>query len=140
MYYKDAVGAFLLFDVTRNDSFKAVEKWKSDLDDKGHKKSCSFFRVAITEFAFLVLLPDGRPIPCVLVGNKCDMPRTGQVANDAAMESFAKVSVSGLPDSLSTLLLLLTGQGLCGLVSGLGQGEHQRGRGCQGLGGKGHGQ
>ncbi len=34
MYYKDAVGAFLLFDLTRADTFKAVEKWKEDLDSK----------------------------------------------------------------------------------------------------------
>ena len=54
VYYKDAVGAFLVFDVTRSDSFHAVEKWKVDLDSK-------------------VLLPDGRPIPCVLLGNKSDV-------------------------------------------------------------------
>ena len=34
VYYKDAVGAFLVFDVTRADSFSAVEKWKIDLDSK----------------------------------------------------------------------------------------------------------
>ena len=45
---KEAVGAFVVFDVTRTDTFAAVEKWKNDLDTK-------------------VLLPDGRPIPCVLV-------------------------------------------------------------------------
>ena len=54
VYYKDAVGAFLVFDVSRSDSFRAVEKWKTDLDSK-------------------VLLPDGRPIPCVLLGNKSDV-------------------------------------------------------------------
>ncbi len=34
VYYKDAVGAFLLFDLTRADTFHAVEKWKEDLDSK----------------------------------------------------------------------------------------------------------
>merc|ERR1719420_1766205 len=34
VYYKEAVGAFLVFDVTRADSFSAVEKWKIDLDSK----------------------------------------------------------------------------------------------------------
>lgn len=48
VYYKEAVGAFVVFDVTRAETFSAVEKWKNDLDTK-------------------VLLPDGRPIPCVLV-------------------------------------------------------------------------
>ena len=51
VYYKEAVGAFVVFDVTRTDTFSAVEKWKNDLDTK-------------------VLLPDGRPIPCVLVSKK----------------------------------------------------------------------
>ena len=53
VYYKEAVGAILVYDVTRAETFAAVDKWKTDLDSK-------------------VLLPDGRPIPCVLVGNKCD--------------------------------------------------------------------
>ena len=45
---------YLLFLAQRSDSFRAVEKWKTDLDSK-------------------VLLPDGRPIPCVLLGNKSDV-------------------------------------------------------------------
>ena len=49
VYYKEAVGAFIVFDITRIDSFEAIIKWKNDLDTK-------------------VLLPDGRPIPCVLLG------------------------------------------------------------------------
>ena len=72
VYYKDAVGAFLLFDVTRIDSFNAVERWKDDLDSK-------------------VLLSDGRSIPCVLVGNKCDQPASGTVVGDQEkMAAFAK--------------------------------------------------
>ena len=34
VYYKEAVGAFIVFDITRADSFRAVEKWKTDLDTK----------------------------------------------------------------------------------------------------------
>lgn len=51
VYYKDAVGAFIVFDATRVATFEAVVKWKQDLDSK-------------------VQLPDGSPIPCVLLGNK----------------------------------------------------------------------
>jgi len=29
VYYKEAVGAFIVFDVTRKDTFQAVEKWKA---------------------------------------------------------------------------------------------------------------
>lgn len=51
MYYKEAVGAFVVFDVTRLSTFEAVTMWKSDLDNK-------------------VLLPNGKPIPAVLLANK----------------------------------------------------------------------
>jgi len=51
VYYKDAVGCFIVFDVTRRTTFEAVSKWKTDLDNK-------------------VLLPDGDPLPCVLLANK----------------------------------------------------------------------
>lgn len=51
MYYKEAVGAFVVFDVTRLSTFEAVQMWKSDLDNK-------------------VLLPNGQPIPAVLLANK----------------------------------------------------------------------
>ena len=51
VYYKEAVGAFIVFDVTRTSTFESVAKWKQDLDAK-------------------VQLPDGSPIPCVLLANK----------------------------------------------------------------------
>lgn len=51
VYYKEAVGAFVVFDVTRQATFDAVKKWKQDLDSK-------------------VQLPDGSNIPCVLLANK----------------------------------------------------------------------
>lgn len=51
VYYKEAVGCILVFDVTRPASFEAASKWKADLDSK-------------------VLLPSGSKIPCVLLGNK----------------------------------------------------------------------
>ncbi len=40
-----------MFDVTRLSTFEAVQMWKSDLDNK-------------------VLLPNGKPIPAVLLANK----------------------------------------------------------------------
>ena len=51
VYYKDAVGCFIVFDVTRASTFEAVIRWKGDLDSK-------------------VSLPDGSRIPCVLLANK----------------------------------------------------------------------
>ena len=67
VYYKDAVGAFVLFDVTRSDTFDAVARWKADLDTK-------------------VSLPDGRPIPAVLIGNKADQPMSGVVNNNGKLK------------------------------------------------------
>ncbi|KAG2393865.1 hypothetical protein C9374_003629 [Naegleria lovaniensis] len=55
VYYKEAVGAFVVYDITRPPTFEAVQKWKSDIEHK-------------------VFLPDERPIPCVLLANKCDLP------------------------------------------------------------------
>lgn len=54
VYYKEAVGAFIVFDVTRSATFDAVIKWKQDLDSK-------------------VQLPNGSPIPCILLANKVIM-------------------------------------------------------------------
>jgi len=54
VYYKDALGAFVVFDVTRPATFDAVAKWKQDLDAK-------------------VSLEDGTPIPCVLLANKVNI-------------------------------------------------------------------
>ena len=51
VYYRGAVGAFVLFDVTESASFDAVQMWKEDIDTK-------------------VALPNDRPIPAVLLANK----------------------------------------------------------------------
>ncbi|XP_027051399.1 ras-related protein Rab-38 [Pocillopora verrucosa] len=69
VYYKEAVGAFLVFDVTRASTFEAVQKWKNDLDNK-------------------VLLPNGSPIPVVLLANKCDQAREGLVNNASQMDEY----------------------------------------------------
>jgi len=52
VYYKEAVGAMVVFDVTRVGTFDAVSKWKNDIDCK------------------VTLPPDDRPIPVVLLANK----------------------------------------------------------------------
>jgi len=71
VYYKDAVGAFLVFDVTRSATFDAVLKWKSDLDAK-------------------VTLPDGRPIPVVLLANKVDLNKDGFTKTQVEMEKYCE--------------------------------------------------
>eukprot|EP00030_Apusomonadida_sp_AF-17_P002068 a242_864.p1 GENE.a242_864~~a242_864.p1 ORF type:complete len:231 (-),score=100.22 a242_864:154-807(-) len=54
VYYKEALGAFVVFDCNAIKSFEAVERWKHDIDEK-------------------VKLADGGRIPVVLLANKCDM-------------------------------------------------------------------
>ncbi|XP_050714464.1 uncharacterized protein LOC126997423 isoform X1 [Eriocheir sinensis] len=71
VYYKEAVGAFVVFDVTRAQTFDAVTKWKTDLDTK-------------------VTLADGSPIPTVLLANKCDQPKEGVVNNPARMDDYCR--------------------------------------------------
>eukprot|EP00069_Balaena_mysticetus_P004614 bmy_17441T0 len=70
VYYKEAVGAFVVFDISRGSTFEAVLKWKNDLDSKVH-------------------LPNGNPIPAVLLANKCDQKKdSGQ--NTPQMDQFCK--------------------------------------------------
>ncbi|PNF21590.1 Ras-related protein Rab-7L1 [Cryptotermes secundus] len=54
VYYKDSHGCVIMFDLTNRNSFINSLKWKRDVDSK-----CR--------------LPDGSPIPCMLLANKCDL-------------------------------------------------------------------
>ncbi|XP_065843943.1 ras-related protein Rab-38-like [Oscarella lobularis] len=71
VYYKEAVGAFIVFDVTRAATFEAVQKWKNDLDSK-------------------VTLPNGKPVPCVLLANKCDQAKEGLVNSKPQMDEYCR--------------------------------------------------
>jgi small GTP-binding protein len=68
VYYKEAVGAFVVFDITRNSSFEAVKKWKQDIDSK-------------------VTLHD-QPIPVVLLANKCDLVKNP--CNEEVMNEYCR--------------------------------------------------
>ena len=70
VYYKEAVGAFVVFDVTRGSTFEAVSKWKHDLDSK-------------------VKLANGSPIPSVLLANKCDQKKENSNST-SLMDNFCK--------------------------------------------------
>ncbi|XP_059209496.1 ras-related protein Rab-32 [Centropristis striata] len=54
VYFKGAMGALVVFDITKSSTLEAASKWKHDLDSK-------------------VCLDSGHPIPAVLLANKCDM-------------------------------------------------------------------
>jgi hypothetical protein len=51
VYYKSAVAACIVFDVSNPKTMEAVTKWKDDLDQK-------------------VQLPNGQPVPAILLANK----------------------------------------------------------------------
>ncbi|KAM9348288.1 ras-related protein Rab-38b [Symphorus nematophorus] len=70
VYYREAMGAFIVFDVTRHTTFEAVIKWKEDLDSK-------------------LMLADGTSIATVLLANKCDQGRE-LTNNGIKMDQFCK--------------------------------------------------
>ena len=73
VYYKEAHGAFIVFDVTRDETFDLAQRWKKDIDNK-------------------VTLPNGDPIPVVLLANKCDM--AGLSRNADELTRYCKENVS----------------------------------------------
>uniref|UniRef100_A0A8C5QGR8 Ras-related protein Rab n=1 Tax=Leptobrachium leishanense TaxID=445787 RepID=A0A8C5QGR8_9ANUR len=71
VYYREAVGAFIVFDVTRPATFEAVSKWKEDLDSK-------------------LTLSNGTPVSAVLLANKCDQGKDGLKNNYLRLDQFCK--------------------------------------------------
>lgn len=70
VYYRGAMGAIVVFDMTKSSTLEAASEWKQDLDNK-------------------VCLDSGRPVPAVLLANKCDM--TGRDRDLAlSLDSFCK--------------------------------------------------
>ena len=62
----------VVFDVTRVSTFEAVQKWKNDIDAK------------------VLLPPDNRPIPVVLLANKCDLAKEGICQDKRQMDKFCE--------------------------------------------------
>ncbi|XP_060765388.1 ras-related protein Rab-38b [Neoarius graeffei] len=71
VYYREAMGAFIVFDVTRPTTFDAVTKWKEDLDSK-------------------LTLANGKSITTVLLANKCDQSKDILVNNGLKMDQFCQ--------------------------------------------------
>ncbi|KAM4695984.1 ras-related protein Rab-38-like [Rhinophrynus dorsalis] len=61
LYYREAVGALIVCDIGRAATLDSVRRWKEDLDCK-------------------VSLKNGKPIPVILLGNKCDQIPLGTTA------------------------------------------------------------
>jgi len=74
VYYKEAMAAFVVFDVTRMATLDAVKKWKDDIDAK-------------------VTLPNSEiPIPVILLANKVDLIQEDECwgKTDIEMDEFCK--------------------------------------------------
>ncbi|CDQ93641.1 unnamed protein product [Oncorhynchus mykiss] len=71
VYYREAMGAFIVFDMTRPSSFEAVTKWKEDLDSK-------------------LTLANGKNVAAVLLANKCDQGQDVLTNNGIQMEKFCQ--------------------------------------------------
>lgn len=67
VYYKESYGAVLVFDLTRPETFQSVLKWKREIDSK-------------------VTLPNGKPLPVLLLANKCDLP--DHKVDKASLDAF----------------------------------------------------
>eukprot|EP00163_Fabomonas_tropica_P019201 TRINITY_DN336_c0_g1_i5.p1 TRINITY_DN336_c0_g1~~TRINITY_DN336_c0_g1_i5.p1 ORF type:complete len:223 (+),score=35.50 TRINITY_DN336_c0_g1_i5:220-888(+) len=67
VYYKYAIAAVIVFDLSRPATFDAVVKWKEDVFSK-------------------VTLANGNPIPVILLANKCDIP--GLVIDREKLDRF----------------------------------------------------
>jgi small GTP-binding protein len=69
VYYRYAIAAVIVFDVTRPATFEAVTKWKDDVNSK-------------------VVLPNGEQIPILLLANKCDLADGG--VDGEKLDAFVK--------------------------------------------------
>eukprot|EP00729_Bicosta_minor_P001440 gene1440-12228_t len=97
-YTTEAVGAFIVFDLSRRPTFESVAKWRHDIAEK-------------------VTLPEGKAIPVVLLANKCDLkdesesgiqePEIRQFVRDLEIDAFFYTSSkedTGLDDAIGELV------------------------------------
>ena len=75
-YYKGAKGAFIVYDITRKQSFESVEKWVNDVTAVADKK-----------------------ITIILIGNKSDLEDQRQVSKEQGQEKANKLELAFLETS-----------------------------------------
>ncbi|XP_066282644.1 ras-related protein Rab-32B-like [Branchiostoma lanceolatum] len=69
VYYKYAIAAIIVFDLSRPTTFESVLKWYNDVNEK-------------------VMLADQQPIPVILLANKCDIDDS--TFDKSSLEEFCK--------------------------------------------------
>jgi len=70
VYYKDATGAMLVWDMSRPSTFQTIAKWKREIDSK-------------------VKLANGKPLPVILCANKCDI-ETAEIKDPAFLDDYCE--------------------------------------------------
>ena len=78
-YYNGAIGALLVYDVTKRDSFEHINKWLTELKTNGSKDVC-----------------------CILIGNKIDLEDQRQVKYEEGKELAEKNNLLFLETSAKT--------------------------------------
>ena len=75
-YYRGAVGALLVYDITKKNTFESVERWLTELKDYADSK-----------------------IVVMLVGNKCDLRDEREVSVEEGTAAAAKFGLSFIETS-----------------------------------------
>ena len=75
-YYKGAKGAFIVYDITRKDTFDSIDRWAADLKANGDQN-----------------------ISIVLIGNKCDLEENRQVPKDDGIKKSEEFKTAFLETS-----------------------------------------
>eukprot|EP01132_Coremiostelium_polycephalum_P004821 gene4821-6009_t len=70
VYYKYAIAAIIVFDLSRSSTFDAVTKWRDDINSK-------------------VVLGNQQPIPVLLIANKCDVKEITK-QDEEMLDNFVK--------------------------------------------------
>lgn len=78
-YYKGAIGALLVYDITRRETFEHIAKWLNEVKTNGSKDIC-----------------------CILVGNKKDLEEKRQVQTDEGKAFATKNGMIFLETSAKT--------------------------------------
>lgn len=78
-YYKGAIGALLVYDITRRETFEHIAKWLNEVKTNGSKDIC-----------------------CILVGNKKDLDEKRQVQTDEGKAFATKNGMIFLETSAKT--------------------------------------
>ncbi|CAF1168365.1 unnamed protein product [Adineta steineri] len=72
LFYKDAAGCLIVFDITTPVSLtNSAAKWKDDFDKK-------------------LDIHENNQVPCILIGNKCDLKRDGTDINEDFINEFSR--------------------------------------------------